>query len=42
MKLCRNHIKRIGLNINMILLRDEGRVLDKENAPRYESVNRTA
>ncbi|EFB70453.1 hypothetical protein [Providencia rustigianii] len=30
MKLCRNHIKRIGLNINMILLRDEGRVLDKE------------
>ncbi|EOK1083743.1 TPA: DNA distortion polypeptide 1, partial [Proteus mirabilis] len=30
MKLCRNHIKRIGLNINMILRRDEGRVLDKE------------
>jgi len=30
MKLCRNHIKRIGLNINMILRRDEGQVLDKE------------
>ncbi|MEX9876141.1 TraY domain protein, partial [Providencia rettgeri] len=30
MRLCRNHIKRIGLNINMILRRDEGRVLDKE------------
>ncbi|EOT2070593.1 DNA distortion polypeptide 1, partial [Proteus mirabilis] len=30
MKLCRNHIKRIGLNINMILRRDEGRILDKE------------
>ncbi|MEY0017707.1 TraY domain protein [Providencia rettgeri] len=30
MRLRRNHIKRIGLNINMILRRDEGRVLDKE------------
>lgn len=30
MKLCRNYIKRIGLNINMILRRDEGRVLDKD------------
>ncbi|MEX9897475.1 TraY domain protein, partial [Providencia rettgeri] len=30
MRLCRNHIKRIGLNINMILRRDEGPVLDKE------------
>ncbi|MEY1505421.1 TraY domain protein, partial [Escherichia coli] len=30
MRLCGNHIKRIGLNINMILRRDEGRVLDKD------------
>ncbi|MEY0291105.1 hypothetical protein AB7303_20090 [Providencia rettgeri] len=29
MRLCQNHIKRIGLNINMILLRDEAHVLDK-------------
>ncbi|EBE2365195.1 TraY domain protein [Salmonella enterica] len=30
MQACRNQIKRIGININMILRRDEGRVLDKD------------
>ncbi|HFV7070684.1 TPA: DNA distortion polypeptide 1 [Escherichia coli] len=30
MHACRNQIRKIGININMILRRDEGRVLDKD------------